>query len=111
MPADANFRFHPLQELESLLGLLGFVTLVVLPQNLICGRINYYSLHSGRPDIEPYQKLSLLVMSMMRKSSLLDRWCWLRERCNLDQRWPFMIVHEILKNEFVATQFRDFCEI
>src|SRR5580765_358941 len=97
VPIDPGLGFHPLQELQRLFRLLGLMPLVVLPQCLIGGSVDYDRLYSRRSNIEPHQKLSLLIMAVMGMPDLLNCGCWFFERCDLNQCWPFMIVHEILK--------------
>ena len=58
LAVDADFGFHAPQELQRLFRLLGFVALVVLPQNLVGRGIDHDRLHRGRADIEPNQKLA-----------------------------------------------------
>ena len=54
--------FHPLQELERLLRLLGLVALIVLPENLVGRGFDDDGLHRRRADVESDKELGLLVM-------------------------------------------------
>ena len=49
---NREVRFDPRQELEDLLRLLGVVTLVIAPQDLVGGRVHDHRLDGGRSDIE-----------------------------------------------------------
>ncbi len=49
--SDASFVLHALEELQQLLGLLGFVALVVLPDDLVGFGFDDHGLHRGRADI------------------------------------------------------------
>ena len=64
---DPDFFFHAAQKLQSLFRLLGFVALVILPQNLIGRRVNDGSFHCGRADVEPDQKVSVMVVRSLRR--------------------------------------------
>ncbi len=51
------------QELEALLGLLGLVALVVLPQDLVGRRVDDHRLDRGRADVEPDVEALVVVPS------------------------------------------------
>jgi hypothetical protein len=72
--------------------------LVVLPQNLVGVSVDHNCLDGGRADIEPDKELGLLIMPMMGIPYLLNRRPRSFERCNLNQLWAFMIVHEVPLN-------------
>ena len=93
---DTGLSFHPLQKLERLFRLLGFMALVVLPQNLVGLSVDHNCLDGGRADIKSDEEFCLLVMPVMRMPYLLNRRRRRFERCNLDQLWALMIVHEVL---------------
>ena len=67
MAVDADFFFHSPQEFQRLLRLLGLVTLIVLPQNFVAGSIDDRGFHRGRANIEPNQKLSVMIMRSLRR--------------------------------------------
>ena len=63
---DADLGFHPLQELQRLLRLLGFVALVVLPEHLVAGGIDHDRLHRGRAHVQADQELGLVIVRLVR---------------------------------------------
>ena len=90
---DAHLGFHAFQELEAFLRLLGFVALVVLPKDLVGGRIYDNCLDRSRPDVESNEKLGDVVVRLLRVRDLLH----LRpKRNNLNQLRSFVVVHRVL---------------
>jgi hypothetical protein len=92
VPVDTDLGFHALQELQGLLRLFGFVTLVILPENLVGLEINGHGFYRRRANIQADQKFRHVVMRLVRMLHLLDG--WLRfERGDLNEGWTFVIVH------------------
>ena len=48
---DAGFRFHAPQKLQHLFRLLGFVALVVLPENFVGRGVDHNGFHRGRAHV------------------------------------------------------------
>jgi hypothetical protein len=71
VPIDPHLGFHSLQELERLFGLLGFMTLVVLPQHAIRRRVNDHCLHRSRTYVKPDEELGDVIMRLLRLRNLL----------------------------------------
>ena len=92
---DTSVGLNPLQELQSLFRLLGFVTLIVLPENLIACRIHHNSLHGRRAHVEPDQKLRAVIVRLVLMPRTLNGDHRL-ERSDLDELRTFVIVHEFL---------------
>ena len=64
MAADADVAFHSLQEFEGLLRLLGFMPLVIPPENLVRGRVDNYSFHRGRTDIQSNHEFIVSIITV-----------------------------------------------
>ena len=64
MAVDAKIGFHALEELERLLGLLGFMALVVLPENLVSCRVDGDRFNRGRADVEPNHEFVFPITSV-----------------------------------------------
>src|SRR5215468_7600805 len=88
MAVNAGIGFHTLQELERFFRLLGFVALVVLPQNLIRVRIHYDRLHCCRTHVKSDEKLCIVVVRLLRPRA--NRFCI--DSRNLNQHWTLMAV-------------------
>src|SRR5215468_9653060 len=88
MAVNAGIGFHTLQELERFFRLLGFVALVVLPQNLIRVRIHYDRLHCCRTHVKSDEKLCIVVVRLLRLRA--NRFCL--DSRNLNQHWTLMAV-------------------
>jgi hypothetical protein len=65
MAVDADLGLHSLQKFERLLGLLGLVTLIVLPESLIRGYIHNDCFYRGGTDIEADQVLRVVVVRLV----------------------------------------------
>ncbi len=68
---NAHLGFHAFQKLEAFLRLFRFVALVVLPKDLVDGRIDDNCLDRSRPDVESNEKLSDVVVRLLRVRDLL----------------------------------------
>jgi hypothetical protein len=68
VPVDSHLRFHAAQEFQGLFRLLGLVTLVVLPQNLVALGIYDGRLDCGGTDVKPYKKLRVVVVRFLIRS-------------------------------------------
>src|SRR5215472_10154686 len=60
--ADAGLGLHAPQKFEAFLRLLGLMPLVVLPQDLVAGRIHYDRFHRGGAHIEPHHKFRRVIV-------------------------------------------------
>ena len=70
---DADLGLHALQELQHLLRLLGFVALVVLPEDLVGGGIDHDRFHRGRADVQSDQELGLVIVRLLRIGCVIGR--------------------------------------
>ena len=52
-----------LQKFEHLLGLLGIVALVILPENLVGGGVDHHGFHRGRADVHADEEVFHVVIS------------------------------------------------
>ncbi len=62
---DADLVLHALQEFERLFRLLGFVPLVVLPEDLVGRGVDHRRFHRRRADVEPDQELRVMVVRLL----------------------------------------------
>ena len=87
MRIHGSIGFHALQELERLLRLLGFVALVVLPENRVARSIDNYCFHGRRAYIQANQEFDCAIMAVhglahrLGNSNRMDLWF---ERCDLN---------------------------
>src|SRR5262249_52877950 len=56
-----DFGFEALQELKNLFGLFGVVTLIVLPENLVCCSVDDHGFNRGRPDVHADEEIFVHV--------------------------------------------------
>ena len=64
---DADFLFDAAQEFERLLRLLGFVALVVLPENLVGRRVDDGRFYRRRTHIEAHHELRVMIVRPLRR--------------------------------------------
>ena len=72
MAVDVRFRFHPLQEFQGLLRLLGFMPLIVLPEHLVGRRLDHDGLDRGRTHVKSYQELGTVIAGLRCRFRLRD---------------------------------------
>ena len=61
---DAGIGFHALQKFQRFFGLLGLMTLIVLPKHLIAGRLDDHGFYRRRTDVESDQELERAVVAV-----------------------------------------------
>src|SRR6185312_7965954 len=99
MAIDYHFGLDALQKFQRLLGLLGFVALVVLPQHAVAVRLDSDRLHRGGSHIEPDQEPGLVIVRPLRADLALYRSNLGFERGDLNQLGRFMVVHYSVSSE------------
>jgi hypothetical protein len=91
MPVNTDFGLHALEELERFLRLLGFVPLIILPEDLIRSRIHDDRFDRRRTHVQADEKFRHVVVRFL--SGLRLRYCGFGFKPrNLNQRRTFVIV-------------------
>ena len=93
---DADFCFHAAQKLQGLLRLLGFVALVVLPENFVARGFHHHRFHGGRTDVEPHQELRMVVVRLLIR----------RGRDLSYQSWLSIVVRQMLVHSISPITFK-----
>ena len=105
MAINPGIGFHALQKLQRLLRLLGFVALVVLPENLVRRGINNDCFYRSRTHVETDEELRYMIVRLLRVLHLLDRRLGF-DAFDLNQRWTFVALvvhHSSLESGVVAS--------
>jgi hypothetical protein len=67
MPINADFFLDAAQKFQRLLGLLGFMPLVVLPQSFVSGRVHHNRFDRGRSDIQSDHEFRVVIVCPLRR--------------------------------------------